>query len=131
MVPIERLLRMTCTLRTDAGTADTSATWGHRADDPKAYLTGVRCNLQPMNQQSSQEAQRAYVQAAQHELYTLYIEWRADLLAIGGERTYDIVDVVDEVGNVVHAGPLDILMVKDPTGRRSHLEIGCVAKALA
>ena len=128
MVPIDRLLNMTCTLRSDADGSESSSSWGHGVANPQTYATGVKCNLQP---DTGGEIQRQFVEAAQRETYRLYLEWRADLLAIGAERSYDVVSIVDEVGNTVHAGPLDILAVRDPTGRRSHLEIMCVAKALA
>ena len=127
MAPIERLLNMTCTLQRDRGGTGSEATWGHKPANAQVYATGVRCNLQPG---VHKEHQRQYVEAAQTEVYRLYVEWREDLLAPGAEREYDVVDVVDNNGHVVHDGALDILAIGDPTGRRSHLEIICVAKAL-
>ncbi len=124
MALIDRMLKHTCTIQKNAPSTATAATWGQQGDSFVDYETDVPCLMQSYGSKRDQaEVVNRFTDAAQVEWYMLFMRYREDLIASGAEQTYQITNVQDAQGNMLHAGPLNIRLVMNAAGQQHHLEV--------
>lgn len=123
---IDRMLKHTCTI--EKSTPGDLDEWGQQEDSFADHAT-VPCLLQTYGARRDQsEVVNRFTDAAQVEWYVLFVGYRSDLMAKGAERLYQVTNIKDAAGNVLHAGPLDIRLVMNAGGQQHHLEVVVVAK---